>query len=142
MDPSPIENLTLAKRVDAELRALPLVRAPAALQARVLAELARRQALPWWRQSFRDWPMAAQWAFAVLALGLMHGVLGSLAASGALQVFQTVAGSLAVFAAVARDLLAALPPQWLLILTMTLLSSVALLLASGALVYRTLHTRS
>jgi len=61
MDPSPIENLTLAKRVDAELRALPLVRAPAALQARVLAELARRQALPWWRQSFRDWPMAAQW---------------------------------------------------------------------------------
>lgn len=142
MDPSPIENLTLAKRVDAELRALPLVRAPAALQARVLAELARRQALPWWRQSFRDWPMAAQWAFAVLALALMHGVLGSLAASGALQVFQTVAGSLAVFAAVARDLLAALPPQWLLILTMTLLSSVALLLASGALVYRTLHTRS
>ncbi len=146
----------LAGLIGAELRALPPLRAPAALQTRVFAELARRQALPWWRQSFRDWPMAAQFGFALLALGLTHllfwspagpalqGLTESLRdlAVGALHWVQAAASSIAILRSVARDLLAALPSSWLLAGAMALVSSMLLLLGSGTLVYRSLHTRS
>ena len=36
----------------------------------MLAELARRAALPWWRKSFAHWPMAARAAFVVLGAGI------------------------------------------------------------------------
>jgi hypothetical protein len=146
----------LAALITAELRALPPLRAPAALQSRVIAELARRQALPWWRQSFRDWPMAAQFGFAMLALGLTHLLFWSPAGSalqelseslrglalGALHWVQVAASGMAIFRSVAGDLLAALPSRWLLAATLALVSSLLLLFASGSLVYRSLHTRS
>jgi hypothetical protein len=146
----------LTALVAAELRALPPLRAPAALQSRVLAELARRQALPWWRQDFRGWPLAAQFGFAVLALGLMHLLFWSPAgpvlqalteslrglAVGALNWAQAAASGIEIFRAVAHDLFAALPSRWLLVAALALGSSLSLLLASGALVYRSLQTRA
>ena len=53
-----------------QLQALPLRPAPRELSARVLAELRRRAALPWWRKSFLYWPVAARVAFVALCLGL------------------------------------------------------------------------
>jgi hypothetical protein len=41
------------------LRAQPTRRAPATLERRVLGEL-RRQAQPWWQQSFIHWPVLAR----------------------------------------------------------------------------------
>ena len=155
MEREPEGHPKLTALVDAELRALPMLRAPASLQQRVFAELARRQALPWWRQSFRDWPLAAQCGFAVLAIGLTHLMLGSPAgpmlqsrtttlrtvAVDAVAWLQAAITGYSVFHAVTRDLLAALPSSWLLVASTVLVSSVALLLASGTLVYRSLHLR-
>jgi len=57
----------LEKFIHQTLRALPDRRAPHSLEARVLAAIAARQALPWWRQSFAHWPLAARGAFLVLS---------------------------------------------------------------------------
>lgn len=57
----------LEQHIDALLRALPDVPAPASLEARVLQRLAAQQALPWWRQGFSSWPRAARVLFLPLA---------------------------------------------------------------------------
>ena len=138
--------------LDAELSALPLVPAPESLQRRVLAELALRQAQPWWRKSFHCWPFAAQWGFVVLALGLLHLMLGwlfapvseALAAAlrrgglVALHGMQAIAAGAAITGRVGRLLLAALPTIWSMVLMMTFFSSVVVLFTSGTLVHRTL----
>jgi len=51
---------TLARDIHRLLRSLPDRAAPASLEDRVFAEIARRAALPWWRQSFALWPRAAR----------------------------------------------------------------------------------
>lgn len=57
------------------LRELPAERAPADLEARVQAALARRAVVPWWRQDWRAWPVVprtlviAAAVAVVLALG-------------------------------------------------------------------------
>jgi len=60
------------------LRALPDQRAPLTLEARVLAALAERAALPWWRRSYAGWPLAVRVGFfllsGLLAAGLIFGV--------------------------------------------------------------------
>lgn len=48
----------------------------------MLAELARRAALPWWRKSFAHWPPAARALFVVAAL-----FVAKLAVSGAIWLF-------------------------------------------------------
>jgi hypothetical protein len=62
--------------LDRLLRAIPGRRAPPALERRVLAELGRRAALPWWRRRFAHWPMMPRVAFvlacaAVVALSIL-----------------------------------------------------------------------
>ncbi|HEY1847792.1 MAG TPA: hypothetical protein VGG37_01240 [Opitutaceae bacterium] len=49
------------------LRSVPERKAPAGLERRVMAEIARRAALPWWRKSFAHWPGIVRALF--LALG-------------------------------------------------------------------------
>ena len=61
----------LAKQVDAMLRKLPALQAPATLEARVLRELARLEARPWWRQGFGRWPLAARLLFLPLSAGFV-----------------------------------------------------------------------
>jgi hypothetical protein len=57
----------LERRIDALLRELPDVAAPASLEARVLARLAAQHALPWYRQGFASWPLAARILFVPVA---------------------------------------------------------------------------
>jgi hypothetical protein len=57
------------------LRDLPGRTAPRSLEQRVLAEIARRAALPWWRKSFTHWPVPARAAFLVLLIGVVKVVL-------------------------------------------------------------------
>jgi hypothetical protein len=52
------------------LRELPPRQAPESLEGRVLKELARLAALPWWRRSFAHWPGVVRLAFLSLCLGL------------------------------------------------------------------------
>lgn len=53
----------------------PVRKAPAALRLRVLAELERRAALPWWRKSFGHWPMAMRIAFVLASIGVVRATL-------------------------------------------------------------------
>ena len=55
----------------------PTLRAPATLGARVMREVARREALPWWRRSFLHWPLPLRSAV-LLACVLLVGILMTL----------------------------------------------------------------
>jgi hypothetical protein len=59
----------LERFIDRTLRELPQRQAPRTLESRVLAELARRAALPWWRRHFMHWPLIARVAFLLASFG-------------------------------------------------------------------------
>lgn len=69
-NPDPIEQA-----VHRALRELPARRAPQSLEQRVLAELSRRAALPWWRKSFVHWPAIARLGFVVVSAALIRVAL-------------------------------------------------------------------
>ncbi len=60
--------------IDAELKALPPVKAPATLVPQVLALLASRAQQPWWRQVWWQWPLAAKAAYFLLALAIIGAI--------------------------------------------------------------------
>jgi hypothetical protein len=74
------ENI-MSKHIDSEqkleralteaLKGLPLRRAPSTLELRVIDELERRAALPWWRVSFMHWPAAPRVAFVIVCIALV-----------------------------------------------------------------------
>ena len=57
----------LEKFIHRALRELPDRPAPRTLESRVLAEIERRAALPWWRQSYAHWPVSMRGAFLILS---------------------------------------------------------------------------
>lgn len=65
----------LERMIHRTLRELPARPAPRSLETRVMAEIARRAALPWWRKSFTHWPLTARALFAVACLGLVKVAL-------------------------------------------------------------------
>jgi hypothetical protein len=65
----------LEKIIHQTLRALPPRRAPHSLEARVRAALEARASLPWWKQSFARWPLAARVAFFIGSAGVAKLVL-------------------------------------------------------------------
>jgi hypothetical protein len=72
MKPSPEE---LESLIHQTLRSLPPRRAPHSLESRVRAALEARAALPWWKQSFARWPLAARVAFLIGSAGVAKLVL-------------------------------------------------------------------
>lgn len=66
LSPEELEQL-----IHQNLRSLPNRRAPRSLESRVLAAIEARSALPWWRQSFAHWPVAARCVFILLSGGLV-----------------------------------------------------------------------
>jgi hypothetical protein len=64
------EDTSLEQQISALLKDQPLRRAPETLQARVLQAIRERQAAPWWRLSFAQWPLAARAGFLVTSLAL------------------------------------------------------------------------
>jgi hypothetical protein len=75
MIPPPEKFDPLEQSLRTAVRGLPLRRAPESLEQRVLAEIARRVALPWWRKSFVHWPVAARAGFILLCAGVVKSVL-------------------------------------------------------------------
>jgi len=144
------DHQPLETRMTRLLRQLPDRRAPAGLEARVLAEISRRAALPWWRTSFAHWPLAARLAFFVAAgaaaaavVGLIfiashspdaHALTGSVAASQAWLLLGRDLG-LAAWDRLA-DLWAAVPPAWLYGAGLALAVSYAALAVLGTASYR------
>jgi hypothetical protein len=76
----------LEKIVDRLCKEQPSLIAPATLSARVIAEIERRAAKPWWRQSFTHWPVPVRAAFVAACAGAIWTSLSAPLA----RVFSTV----------------------------------------------------
>jgi hypothetical protein len=69
------QHQQLERFIDKALRDQPLRRAPVDLESKVLAEIARRAAAPWWQGSFSGWPVAARLLFIIASAGFITLVL-------------------------------------------------------------------
>ncbi len=134
---------------------MPDRRAPFSLEGRVMAAIAARASLPWWRQSFQQWPLAARFAFLLLCAGIVAAVLfgmgwvtGNLQAEPLRNAFATPLGWIdlirsAVFGVIdfVGVVFRAIPPLWLY----GGLAAVALLYGTlfglGAAAYRVLYVQ-
>jgi hypothetical protein len=141
----------LEKFIHRTLRSLPDRHAPGTLEARVLAEIERRAAIPWWHKSYADWPVPVRAAFVVLSTAAAAAlVLGWFAASRS-PAGATVAGEVARrfgwFATVqavgsgviekAGLVWQAVPALWLYGALAFLAACYATLIGVGAAAYRT-----
>lgn len=154
----------MSKHIDSEqkleraltqaLKGLPLRRAPSTLELRVVDELERRAALPWWRVSFTHWPAAPRVAFVAVCIALVAAtILGGVFAfagdrsfdQAAALVLSWVQPFLAVMSSaggVATLLVRVIPPLWLYGgLALGIVLYVALF-GLGAAAYRTLYRPS
>jgi len=129
--------------LDRVLRELPLRRAPQTLERRVLSELARRAALPWWRQSFAHWPRLARVAF-VAVCGMLSGltIVGGASLVAGIGSARALSQSFAFIGASGQavaSLVRAIPPAWLYEGVGLATVLYGLLFALGATAYRTLY---
>jgi len=143
----------LEQLIHQTLRALPDRHAPRSLEARVLAAIAARAALPWWKQSFAQWPLAARGVFIVFCGGLVKlalvaavWLLGDFEASQLTSAFSTQFAWIARAGAVVRgigDFFALLwhsiPPLWLYGGLVCLASLYLTLFGLSAAAYKTLY---
>lgn len=125
MNPHDTEKLEAA--IHRALRSIPDRQAPAGLEGRVLSELGRLAALPWWRRSFAHWPLAARAIFFVgsaVAAALVVGALVRLGLPAGADALAAGVGQRLAWVAAARDVAAsigakallvvgAIPPLWL-----------------------------
>jgi hypothetical protein len=149
-DPRKLEDF-VQRAVDG----IPDRRAPHTLEARVLAEIDRRAALPWWRQSYAHWPMAARWAFLTASAGaaaiLIAGVMMFFQNPGTVQAAGEVAqrfawlgdakDTLETLMYDARGVLLSIPTLWVYGTLAAVASCYATLIGVGAAAYKTFFAR-
>lgn len=150
---SPQPDDHLERLIHRTLRDLPPRRAPVSLERRVMAEIQRRAALPWWRKSFAHWPLAARTAFLVLSAAGATACLAIgfwIAAGIDLQPLQHAVrvqfawfeNVRAVFAAVGsffEIMHRNIPPLWLYGIAGFVAAMYVALFGLGAAAYRALH---
>jgi hypothetical protein len=155
MNPNLDPHQKLERLIHQTLRELPPRRAPASLEARVLAEVARRIALPWWRKSYAHWPVAARAAFLVLSFALaglsaisavwfMGGVDLQAYLDGFALQFAWLQNARAVIEAVRSfaDIVARnIPPLWIYGAFAVVAATYFTLFGLGAAAYRALQPR-
>lgn len=144
----------LEHQVNELLRSLPLRRAPEHLSARVLEQLARRAAAPWWRRSFWHWPWLMRSVFLAACLVLigisllgtagvpahvpaLAGALGGMQLHAPGWVGHLAAGPHAALALLSA-LVRALPAAWLEAIAVIAGAAYVLLFGLGAAAYRLL----
>jgi hypothetical protein len=144
----------LERLMEGAMKDLPLRRAPSTLEARVLRELARRAALPWWRHSFGHWPLPARALFVVICAGLIRLAFleGAVAVAGVHSLHESGVLPLSwmrdvgVLAAAAGNLMALLahtaPPTWVYEGIAVCAVLYAVLFGLSAAVYRTLFLQT
>lgn len=151
---TPHDDQKLERLIHQTLRDLPPRRAPRGLEARVLAEIERRAALPWWRHSVAHWPIPARAAcmvllLAVAALVVMLGgwvtggvELTNLRAELALHfpMLRALAGLGRTLADVGAMLVHSLPTLWLYGAAAIVGVLYLAFFGIGTLAYRTLFT--
>ena len=136
-----------------QVQSLPLRSAPRTLSTRVMTELQRRAALPWWRKSFLCWPVSAQMALVAACLGLANISVGllrwlnvaprgeelSVLIDRPVTWLEWFASALHGAQAFCELLLRHLPSVWLYGGLLTVLLLYATLCGIGAAAYRTLY---
>jgi hypothetical protein len=150
--PDPLEQL-----VDRALRDQPTPSAPRSLSLRVLAEIERRAALPWWQRSYTHWPLPVRAGFvalsaAVIVASLSWTVWPNLAraaaallapAGGVFAVLQGAAASVlftgGLFNHAGKAILGSFSPGFLYAGVLGLGALYALLAGLLALTYRNLY---
>lgn len=137
--------------VDQLVRGQPLRRAPASLEARVLAQLALQQTpMPWWRKGFTHWPLAARAAFLIASYGFVRlaiaGVMSLTAFVGSREVAGTAiswvqwgAEALSAAASMCSLIARTIPSSWLYSMAICGFALYALLFGLGTVAYRTLY---
>jgi len=136
----------LEKSVNHLLRQLPERRAPASLTPRILAEIARRSHLVWYRRPWTDWPELLRWLSTLVLAGTVAGALrlleGGWDNSKSTPVLAAVQDVPVYFEAAessGRALVSvvhALPSTWLLVGGFTLIAALAGTLGLGTAVWR------
>jgi hypothetical protein len=150
-EPSPDD---LENRIARLLGELPDRRAPRSLEQRVLSEVARREAQPWWRKSWSHWPLLVRAGF-VLASGGAAGmtvafaIFGVQGLSALMPRVQETVASLQSFGAVVSavgaafaDAASAMPGYLLWLPLGGIVTAYALLVAVCTLIYRLLRGSS
>ena len=147
-NPDPLEKL-----INETVRDLPLRRAPRSLEARVFAEIARRQALPWWQQSLSKWPAVVRWTFlivsATLAAAMIVGCVTLLRTGSFDAILQSLSGPVefgrSVWAAgraltgLGQNLMELIPAPWFYGTLAGIALLYAMVFSIGAAAYRTLY---
>jgi len=151
MSPSPENEQHLERFIHQALRDLPPRRAPRTLEARVLAEIERRAALPWWRKSFAHWPPIARVVFLIVGVGVaaLAATVWTKAGFDVAQLRAAFAPELARLASIvslgewlrdfAATLLGVIPPLWLYGTLALVAAMYAAFFGLGAAAYRTLY---
>jgi hypothetical protein len=152
------DQARLERLIGLGLRSQPPLRAPAALQSRVFAEIARREALRWYHRSFRHWPMLMQISFVFTALATVvlgrSVILWSHPVHAASELAAPVSDSFSflqslgsawsamssMLGAIANALLHRVPGFWLVVGIGVAFAMYALLAGIGVAVYRTLDS--
>ena len=145
-DPSSLES-----HVESAVKYLHDRRAPRSLETRVLAEIQRRAALPWWRKSYADWPTPVRAGFflgsaVAAALAVLSFSRLALPASVA-ETLQTRTSSLAALGSagdalvrLASHFLQSVPSLWLYGSVAAFAGCYLCLVGLGAAAYKTLRS--
>lgn len=146
MHTPPNRDEQLERLIDKVLRDQPLQRAPASLESKVMAEIARRALAPWWRSSFAHWPVAARLVFLVVSVGFVK--LGLEATALLIDPLDPGARSAALFAEFSwihavfvtiGAALRSLPSLWIYGAIAVLAAMYLMLFGVSAAAYRTLY---
>lgn len=144
--PNEQRHQQVERLIDKALRDQPLQRAPAGLEGKVMAEIARRASAPWWHGSFACWPMAARLLFVLASAGFAK--LGLEATALILAPLDPAARSAALFAevswiaslfATAGAAFRGLPSLWVYSGLSVLAALYLMLFGVSAAAYRTLY---
>jgi hypothetical protein len=142
------EQERLGKAIDAVLREQPLRGAPASLEARVFAEVARRATQSWWQKDYTSWPIAARVTFVLASVGFAKGalmiamwLLAGLKAVPTVVDLAPEATVLRAFTSFASSIFHGIPSLWLYGVLALVVGAYALLFGLGAAGYRTLYAR-
>jgi hypothetical protein len=145
-DPNQLERL-----VDDVLRKQPLRRAPASLEARVLARIGEHEALPWWREGFAHWPAAARLAALIALIVIAKLTLDAVvwmfsaptpvnhAVASSEHWARSTASTAETMLGLCRSFFELIPSHWITVALAFAAGMYIMLFALGATAYRTLY---
>jgi hypothetical protein len=153
---TPNDSEKLERLIQSAVKGLPLRQAPRSLELKVLAEIERRSALPWWNKSFSFWPTSMRIGFvtlsAVAAAATVVAVLplpSTFAPSAIEAMVESKFAWMNALSTAAGDIgastvntFSSIPPLWLYGTLAAIVACYGTLVGLGAAAYRTLRSQS